>query len=261
MHKLVIIEDEPLARNKLKRLLQELPDETEIISELTSVTEVDAYLAKMPAVDLIFSDIELTDGNVFQSFQRYTPPCPVIFITAYDQFMLDAFETHGIGYLLKPYSLEKLLQVWQKFRQLTSSSSETLSQPALHQLQALLNQLPAQVKAPEYPSRLPIRQQQQIYFLTVSDLVYIQADGGLLLGYDITGKRHFLPFTSLQALMEILDPACFFRINRSELVQLKYIERLERYCKNTLLIHLKLGTVQLKTSQSRTAAFTAWLGV
>ena len=261
MHKVVIIEDEPLARSKLRRLLQQVPDRTEIVAELSSVAEVNAFLAEVSAVDVIFSDIELTDGNVFQSFQRRTAPCPVIFITAYDQFMLDAFETHGIAYLLKPYSAEKLLQAWQKFRQLTSASPETIPVPALAQLHALLNTLPTQCNAPEYPSRLAIRQQQQIYFLSVSDLVYIQADGGLVLGYDNTGKRHFLPYPSLQTLMSVLDPACFFRVNRSEVVQLKYIERLERYCKNTLVLQLKPCGVQLKTSQSRTAAFTAWLGV
>lgn len=99
MLRLLIIEDGPLARSKLKRLLQALPDRVEIVAELGSVAETDCWFDSGGQADVIFSDIELSDGNVFQSYQRYTPSCPVIFITAYDQFMLPAFDTYGIAYL------------------------------------------------------------------------------------------------------------------------------------------------------------------
>lgn len=258
MFKVIIIEDEPLARSKLKRLLQELPDELTVIAELGSVAEVSALLQQGCAADLIFSDIELTDGNVFQSFQCYTPPCPVIFITAYDEFMLSAFDTFGIAYLLKPYSSEKLQQAWQKYRQLTRQP-ETTAQPALlSQLQQLIQALP-EPKA-NYLSRIPIRQQQQIYFLQVEEITYVQADGSLLMAFDRQGKRHYLPYSALHAVEALLDPAKFFRINRSELVQGQYILRLERYCKNTLTLSLP-NNVQLKTSQSRTGDFNRWLGL
>lgn len=258
MFKVMIIEDEPLARSKLKRLLQELPDELTIIAELGSVAEVSALLQQGCAADLIFSDIELTDGNVFQSFQCYTPPCPVIFITAYDEFMLSAFETYGIAYLLKPYSSEKLQQAWQKFRQLTRQSEPAAQPVLLSQLQQLLKALPE--PKVNYLSRIPIRQQQQIYFLQVEDIVYVQADGSLLMAFDRPGKRHYLPYSNLQAVEAVLDPALFFRINRSEIVQSQHIVRLERYCKNTLTLFLA-NNVQLKTSQSRTADFNRWLGL
>lgn len=256
MFKVVIIEDEPLARSKLKRLLQELPDQISVVAELASVAEVSAWLAAGHSAEVIFSDIELSDGNVFQSYQQYTPPCPVIFITAYDDFMLKAFDNFGIGYLLKPYSSEKLQQAWQKFRQL---SRQPQAEPLLvDQLQQLLQSLPA--AKPNYVSRMAIRQQQQIYFLQVEDIVYVQADGSLLMAFDRQGKRHYLPYSSLAAVEAVLDPALFFRINRSEMVQSQHIVRLERYCKNTLTLFLA-NNVQLKTSQSRTSEFNRWLGL
>jgi DNA-binding LytR/AlgR family response regulator len=257
MFKLVIIEDEPLARSKLKRLLTDLPDNIEVIAELSSVAEVNSWLQSGGQADLIFSDIQLSDGNVFQCYQHCTPPCPVIFITAYDEYMLPAFETHGIAYLLKPYNSEKLQQAWQKYRQLTTKTPVS-QQGTLLQLQALLNNLPASQAA--FVSRIPIRQQQHIYFLEVNNIVYIQADGNLIMAFDRSGKRHYLPYSSLQAAEAALDPAQFFRINRCELVQNQYIERLERYCKNTLTVFLRCE-VQLKTSQSRTSEFNRWLGL
>lgn len=256
MFKTIIIEDEPLARSKLKRLLMDLTDEISIIAELSSVAEVSAWLAQSNEVDLIFSDIELSDGNVFQSYQQQPPPCPVIFITAYDDFMLSAFDNFGIGYLLKPYTLDKLQQVWHKFRQLSRQpGTESL---LANQLQQLLQTLPAPKAS--YLSRIAVRQQQQIYFIQVTDIVYIQADGSLIMAFDQQGKRHYLPYNSLQAVEAVLDPERFFRINRSEMVQSQHIVRLERYCKNALTLYLA-NNARLKTSQSRTADFNRWLGI
>lgn len=256
MFKIIIIEDEPLARSKLKRLLSDLPDKIMVTAELCSVAEVSAWLAQPNEVDLIFSDIELSDGNVFQSYQQQPPPCPVIFITAYNDFMLNAFDNFGIGYLLKPYSSDKLQQAWQKFRQLRCQPE---TEPLLvNQLQQLLQALPTP-KA-NYLSRIAVRQQQQIYFLQVADIVYIQADGSLIMAFDEQGKRHYLPYNSLPAVEAVLDPERFFRINRSEIVQSQHIVRLERYCKNTLTLYLA-NNAQLKTSQSRTGDFNRWLGI
>ena len=256
MFKIIIIEDEPLARSKLKRLLSDLPDKITVTAELCSVAEVSAWLAQPNEVDLIFSDIELSDGNVFQSYQQQPPPCPVIFITAYNDFMLNAFDNFGIGYLLKPYSSDKLHQAWQKFRQLRCQPE---TKPLLvNQLQQLLQALPTPKAS--YLSRIAVRQQQQIYFLQVVDIVYIQADGSLIMAFDEQGKRHYLPYNSLPAVEAVLDPERFFRINRSEIVQSQHIVRLERYCKNTLTLYLA-NSVQLKTSQSRTGDFNRWLGI
>lgn len=262
MYNVVIIEDEPLARSKLRRMLQQLPDPITVLAELGSVAEVEAYFSTLNhssvLPDVIFSDIELSDGNVFSCYQRQAPPCALIFITAYDQYMLPAFDSYGIAYLLKPYNNDKLAMAWQKFRALTDSNK---ADNTAEQLKALLQSLPMTKAKPEYVSRIAIRHQQHIYFLDVADVVYLQADGGLVMAFDHSGKRHYLPYSSLSAIEEALDPAHFFRINRSDIVHAHYIEKLERYCKNTLTVYLKPQAVQLKTSQSRNGEFTRWLGL
>ncbi|WP_411359469.1 LytR/AlgR family response regulator transcription factor [Pseudidiomarina salilacus] len=244
MTNVVIIEDEPLARDKLRRMLQNLGEPIEVVAELGSVAEVKHWLAtNSQAVDVIFSDIELSDGNVFAAYEHDMPPAPLIFVTAYDAFMLEAFESQGIAYLLKPYSGAKLAQAWQKFKQLTQK--------------AVAPSAPTQ-SANEPLQRIAIRTAQQVYFMRTGEFAYIKADGNLIMGFDQQNRRHYLPFPSLQALEKHLDSRQFFRINRSEIVNVDAIDKLERYCKNSYLVLLKNGA-QLKTSQSRTSTFNQWL--
>ncbi|WP_113907628.1 LytR/AlgR family response regulator transcription factor [Aliidiomarina celeris] len=260
MYNVVIIEDEPLARQKLVRMLRNLASDIKVVAELESVMAVRTWLQSRAhntqRPDVIFSDIELLDGNVFEAYQDLTLPCPIIFTTAYDAYFLPAFETHGIAYLLKPYSEEKLAQAWQKFTQLTQTNTVN----PLAQLEQLLTVARVRQAEEEWPQRFAIKQQQHTYFLNVDRIHYVKADAGLVMAFDENNQRHYLPFTSLQAAEKALDPKRFFRINRSELVCGARVEKLERYNKNTLALYLPNG-VQLKTSESRTAEFGQWIGL
>lgn len=265
MYKILIVEDEPLAVKKLKRLLAELNEKIEIIDTIDSNQALFSFLEAEPEIDIIFSDIELTDGPVFNTYSQITPQCPVIFVTAYNQYMMDAFESSGIAYLLKPFNLKKLEQAWNKFTRLTDNSMQQVQGPeqitdngALIQLNNLLASMNNQQT---YPARFAIKSPDNIYFLEVDNITYIQADGGVISAFDTNNKRHFLSFSSLQKLDEQLNPAHFFRLNRGEYVQQAHIEKLERYSKNALMVYLKHTDKTLLTSQSRTAAFTKWLGI
>src|SRR5690606_38173491 len=107
MIKVVIIEDEIPARKKLKRFLEQVNQSTEVIAEIGTVSEAIEFIKNENAIDLILSDIELQDGNAFEIYQEVNVLCPIIFTTAYNQFLMDAFESNGIEYLLKPFSLER----------------------------------------------------------------------------------------------------------------------------------------------------------
>jgi len=267
MYSVAIVEDEPLAVNKLRRLLLDIDPNIAIVTVLESNAALKDYLSSSPDIDIIFSDISLTDGPVFDTYRHITPHCPVIFVTAYDDYLLDAFDTNGIAYLLKPYSLDKLKKSWQKFIHLSgdtkdepkpSAITNSIEQQAVEKMQALLASLPSNN---HFPERFAIRATESIYFLAVADIVYVQADGSVISAFDTNGKRHYLPFNSLQKLSEQLDSTCFFRINRSEFVQQKYISRLERYSKNAVAVYLEGTTEPLVSSQSKTAAFCKWLGI
>ncbi|UKB77821.1 LytR/AlgR family response regulator transcription factor [Chryseobacterium sp. MEBOG07] len=253
MIKVVIIEDEIPARNKLKRFINELDESVEIVAEIDKVEEAIAFF-KNSNVDLIFSDIELLDGNAFEIYNQVDISSPIIFTTAYDQFLMNAFESNGIEYLLKPFSKDRFQKAWNKFLLLKSTASE--QQDVLVKLQQMLNN---NHPGKNYKKRFTISSHQGIYFINTEDIAFFEAEEGIVFAVDTAGKKNLLNESTLKEIEKQVDPLAFFRINRSELVQKKHIERIERYNKNTLSIKIKGYKDHLITSQSNTSSFRKWI--
>lgn len=259
MFKILIIEDEAPARKKLKRFIAEVCDSYEIVAELETVEETKLFLNSAPEIDLIFSDIELRDGNVFEVYNEVVFNCPVIFATAYNEFLINAFEVNGIEYLLKPYSIERFTNAWQKFIRLRENNSPTNSKQMLDTISRLLSS--NQSNAGKYKEQFAIRSATETYFLKTENIVLFQADDGIIFAFDHTNKRHIMPQTTLKEIEKFLDPQQFFRINRSESIQRKYIDKIQRYSKNIVSVYLNSGFKVLQTSQSKTSEFNLWLDV
>ncbi len=253
MIKILIIEDEIPARKKLKRFIEELDTPVEIVAEIDTVSSAIDFLMKNQ-VDVIFSDIELLDGNAFEIYSKVALTCPIIFTTAYDQFWMNAFESNGIAYLLKPFSRERFQKAWDKYQWLGHPASDTHNS-----IDALAKLIQQNFQKKEYKKRFTIHTNQGMYFLATGDILYFEANEGVIFAYDTKGEKHLLTEATLREIEEQLDPIEFFRINRSELIQKKHIEKIERYNKNTLAIRLKSYKPYLKTSQSNTAAFREWM--
>lgn len=253
MTKILIIEDEIPAQKKLKRFIGALDSPTEIMAEIDTV-EVAVEFLKAHQPDLIFSDIELLDGNAFEIYRQVPVSCPIIFTTAYDQFWMDAFEGNGIAYLLKPFSRERFQQAWDKFHLLKNSLSP--EQDTITKLSKLIQQ---NFTEKTYKKRFTIHTHRGLYFLETEDILFFEAHEGVVFTYDTKGNKHLLTEATLKEIEERLHPLEFFRINRSELIHKAYIERIERYNKNTVAIKLKGHDSYLKTSQSQTASFREWL--
>lgn len=253
MIKVVIIEDEIPARNKLKRFLSEMEQAVEVIAEISSVSEGKQGMPGLQA-DLILSDIELMDGTSFEIFSHSAVHCPIIFTTAYDQYWMHAFDTNGIAYLLKPFSKDQFLKAWNKYLQLTGTQDEAKS---LY-LQ-LLNVLEQQALIPPYKKRFTVVHRKGIQFLGVEEIVFFEATGGIVIAYDCNGKKYPLQEATLTAIEEQVDPSVFFRINRSEILSKLFIERLEYHNKNAIAIQIKGITRTFITSQSKTAEFRKWV--
>lgn len=244
MIQVLVLEDEIPARKKLVRLLGERQVE---VQEAGTVKDARALLEKH-SFDVIVSDIELLDGNVFTLYSEIEITCPILFTTAYDQFWTNAFDTRGIDYLLKPFSAARFAQAWEKFMWLREG-----------QKKQLLSTLKEIIHRPKYKERFAVPTPQGTFYLLAKDISYIEAEEGVVFAYDAAGNRNMLAIPSLKEMEEQLDPVQFFRINRSEIVQKNFIEKTDRYDKNSLLIYLRGITRRLKTSQSATAAFRAWL--
>ena len=258
MYKILIIEDEAPARKKLKRYLEQACNSYEIVAELETVAEAKSLLTQTHEIDLIFSDIELRDGNVFEVYKDLSINCPIIFATAYNEFLMKAFEANGIEYLLKPYSFERFSNAWDKFIRLKGNLPANYNE-LIGTINHLLKE--NQENSIEYKEQFAIKTQQEIYFLKVEDIVCFQADNGIIFAFDRMNKRHIMPQTVFKQIEVFLDPKNFFRINRSESVQRKFIDKLERYNKNTVSIYLNAGSKIVRTSQNNTSEFNDWLDI
>lgn len=250
---ILIIEDEIPSRKKLKRFLAELDTDLHIAAEIDTVTMGVDFLRRN-SVDLIFSDIELLDGNCFEIYSQVSIQCPIIFTTAYDQFWMNAFESNGVDYLLKPFSRERFQQSWDKFLMLRNSATNDF-----YTISHLTKLIQKNLVEKNYRKRFAINTHHEIYFLATEDILFFEANEGVIAAYDTKSKKHLLTESTLKEIEEQLDPAAFFRINRSELIHKGYIEKIERHGKNTLAIKMKGYQKYLKTSQSNTALFREWV--
>lgn len=253
MTKILIIEDEIPARKKLKRFIEDLDTPTEIIGEIDNVRTAIDFL-KLNQPDLILSDIELLDGNSFEIYREVSICCPIIFTTAYDQYWMQAFEENGIDYLLKPFSKERFQKAWKKFLW-----HKNISPDLHHQLQKITQLMNENFVNKEFKKQFTLHKRNSIYFLETKEIIMFKVDEGVIFALDSKGNKHMLTEPSLTEIERQLNPANFFRINRSELIQKNYIETVERFNKNSLAIKLKGVNSYVKTSQSQTALFREWI--
>lgn len=263
---ILILEDEEPAARQTVQFLERAGLVTVTPPVVRSVEKALAWLGANAMPDLIFSDIELLDGNVFSLYEQVRVTCPVIFTTAYDQFLLPAFRGNGIAYLLKPFDYEQFREALDKYHLLRGSFSSTTAPVAEAPLAALspdvlreLSQALRQNSKPQYKQRFTVRMRNSVYLLHADEVAYVQADEGIAFAVDAAGARYPLTGT-LTELERQLDPARFGRLNRSELVNIAFVEKMEPYFNNRLAVMLRVTpAVVLTTSAAQTPEFRRWL--
>jgi DNA-binding LytR/AlgR family response regulator len=250
MLKVAIIEDEKPARKKLIGLLNRYDPGIKIVAELDSVESTIAFSQQETLPDLVFSDIQLMDGNVFESMRKVALRCPVIFTTAYNEFLTEAFKHSGIAYLLKPFSYEDLEEAMQKYCMLRSNF--------LSLQKGLMDSLQKKDEFRNYVQRLTVRKPDGIYILDIERVVYFSADGPVIKAFDEHGKTWLLQESSLQSLQDKLDPELFYRINRAEIIQKKFIHKISNHTKNSVAVFMNVNSESLIASQSRSVGLKEW---
>ncbi len=250
--KIVIIEDELLAAEKLIEFIKKSDSNIEILARLDSVRACLNWFEKNEMPDLIFSDIELLDGNVFSFFGKFKITCPIIFATAYDEFLMKAFNENGIAYLLKPFDYEQFEQAMEKYKQL-KNNFENFDD-------VLINTIKSSFAREEkgYKKRFAVKTPKGIFIINVDDIAFIRAEEGLVFCF-INNQKKFTLNHSLNELEEILDPSLFFRLNRGEMVNVHFIEKLENYFNDRLSISLRNFEEKLISSASRTSTLRKWI--
>ena len=248
--KVLIIEDEPPAQDKLAKFIRRYDERIEIAGKLARIADAIDWLAENSMPDLIFADIELLDGNIFELFDLVKITCPVIFTTAYDQFLLPAFEQNGIAYLLKPFDFEKLSNAFKKYAALKNNFASAQNDFLL-EIQKTLRQ-------PIYKERFIVKIKGGIKLLETKNIAFFQMRDETLFGFDAQYDK--FPINETLARIEsALDPKIFFRISRREIVNLAFIEHLKPDFHDRLVIQLKNSNVKLISSASRTPDLRKWL--
>lgn len=247
----LIIEDETLTAKRLESLIKRYDPTIQVLEQIPSVSEAVQWLKTHTEPDLIFMDIHLEDDLAFRIFEQVTLTTPVIFTTAFDEYMIKAFKVNSIDYLLKPVNFDELTAAINKFKSLKSQ----YNQVDMDTLLSLLGK-----KEPEYKTRFMITVGTRIRTIDAADIAYFFSEEKIT--FLVTKDNQRLPIDfSLDKLTTIMNPADFFRVNRQFLVRLTAIKNIHTYSKGKLKLDLlPVPTDEVFVSMDKITDFKEWLG-
>jgi two-component system LytT family response regulator len=229
----LIVDDERLARNELRRLLLAHPDVT-VVAEAANAEDAAARLAETP-VDLLFLDVRMPGATGFDLLERLERLPWVVFTTAYEEYAVRAFEVNAFDYLLKPIRPDRLDAALQKVRVAFAVSRAPQSEEA---------------RPRTLPDRVFVRDDDRCWIVSLSDIALFEAEGNYT--RVCFGSNRPLIRTSLQSLEARLDRAAFFRASRSRIINLQFIDTIDEGVDDSYTVRLKTGhVVPVSRRQSR----------
>ncbi len=242
--KVLLLEDERPAREQLTAAVRAWDPTVEFLACIDSVAEACRWLVTEPSPDLILADVRLTDGDSLRIFERVQPQCPVIFVTAYDSYTLDALEAGGIDYVLKPINRRRVAAALDKvmvLRRHFASESSTSAQS-------------------EHRQRLLVRRRGEVLAIDLHEVLGFDTEDRLVYLLHRDGHRYVVDKT-LGELVRELDPARFFRVNRSCIVSVEAVRGFSQGGKGRLRLSLRepLEQDEAIVSAEHADAFRRWL--
>ena len=248
--RILIIEDEKLTANDLAFSIEEVRPNFTVIKILTSVKSAITFLKTQPAIDLIFSDIQLTDGLSFEIFKAIEIDAPIIFCTAYDEYALNAFDVNGIAYLLKPFTTDAIKIAIEKFENLTQQKDNKLTK---------LLQYLEQSNKPKVSPTILVYQGEKIIPVPFNDIALVYLKNGIV-KLRIFDNKMFIVSETLEELNNKINNSDFFRANRQYLVHQKAIKNAAKYFNRRLVLHLHIPFEEkIIISKEKASAFLDWL--
>lgn len=250
--KVVIVEDEFFAADRLKKLLEESEPGIEIVNVLETVKKAVQWFGKNQNFDLIFMDIQLADGLSLEIFEQVEINKPVIFTTAYDEYALKAFQMNGIDYLLKPITHDSLNHSLEKLRMLRKE--KTSPQLSLDKIKTIFQQ-----NGQQYKTRFLVKTGQVMQPVNIDNIAYFITKNQLTYLVTKRGNKQMIDFT-LDELETSLNPTKFFRVNRQIIISIDSIEKIHPYFSNRLLLEIKPEfTEDVIVSKRKVHDFKQWL--
>lgn len=242
--KILIVEDELPAYKRLLKMIKEQVKSVSFVANFDTIQATEEWLSKGNVPDLAFFDIHLADGSIFDLLAQYKPTFPIIFITAFDQFALEAFKTNSLSYLMKPISKVDLHEALQKIKT----------------LEAWVNKDNGVLASPNpRKKRFIIRFGEHLKTLQTEEIAYCFSENKMTYAKTYSGQKLPMDY-NLDTLESMLEPEHFFRINRQYIVNLNAIGEMKIYTKGRVLLHIKPDVAEgLVVSAERASDFKLWL--
>ena len=252
--KVVIVEDEVPASAKLEQLIGRYDKNIKIIETLRNIEDsVQFFSTTEEKIDLIFMDIQLTDGISFEIFKQVEINVPIIFTTAYNEYAIEAFKVNSIDYLLKPVKYEQLEKSIEKFKDLPKHLSSSAPNLDVNALAKLLT------KEKEYKSRFMVKIGEHIHSIKTDEIACFYSEGRTV--YLLANsKRKFIVDYKLEDLEKELEPKNFMRVQRSFILNINAIKDVIVYSKTRLRVMLHVDfDEEIIISREKTKSFKEWL--
>lgn len=248
--KILIVEDESINASRLKRLLEELEPDCQILGIIDTVVDTVSWLQSNPCPDLITMDIRLADGLSFSIFDEVEITCPVIFTTAYDEYAIRAFKVNSIDYLMKPIEKNELEHALTKFKSLNKTDSN------VNNIAGILKEL---IQKPVYRLRFLVTYRDGYKSVDVADIDFVYSEFKTSNLFLKSGVIISIPQT-MEELEQELDPNVFFRANRQFFIRAESIKSIANYFNAKLKIQLKLDPErEVIISREKAPFFKQWM--
>lgn len=249
MNNILIIEDEKSASRQLVNTLSKIGKDVNVAGIATTVEEGIAFLKGHREIDLIFSDVQLSDGLSFSIFSEVNCEVPVIFITAYDKFMVEIFEYNSIHYILKPFFYQDIVKALEKFEKLKNHfSTNRVVRDLMHHLQK------------KKRNRFLVRLGTENYSLPLQNIVLFYTKNKMIYAVEATGKKYTVD-ANLSELETELEETDFYRVNRQYIVNGHYIRGFKNFDKVKIMVQLSIPvfTAPIIVSQETASQFKKWM--
>jgi DNA-binding LytR/AlgR family response regulator len=254
MIKALIIEDESLIARQLQTKINAVADDVQILEILPSLKTTKRWLLNNAEPDLMFMDIQLSDGISFEIFEDFQLKCPVIFTTAYDEYAVRAFKVNGIDYLLKPVDTEDLKKAIQKARTILSNSDSAPStMPDL--MQTLQN---PNKKTLIYKEKFVVSVKRNWVPVMTKDIALFVRDN-LIYIHTFSGEKYITDYTTLDEIEELLNPHFYYRANRQSVIHIDAIQSIKPLENQKLVLYLKAPlSISQDISREKAPTFKKW---
>ncbi len=249
--RILIIEDEQKTALLLKEFI-EWHQSYRVTAICDSVeSSVDYLRQHQQELDVIFMDIQLSDGQCFEIFDKISVTLPVVFCTSYDEYTMKAFKHHGIDFIVKPFSANDIRQTIAKVEALKGSfSANSFDNSTIKEVL---------VEKPSYQNSFLIRFREKIYPVMVADIAFVYLENEISYLYTFNGEKHPI-FKTLDEIEKAISPEDFYRINRQMIVNKKAIKEIEPHFNQKVVVKLTIPTPEQNlVSRLKVTPFLSWI--